>query len=357
MAAPSYPVGTHLFGTMFEGFREPIDAIFGRGYGAMIAYISGPLALGITIYIGLIGYGVLRGAIQFPARELLYRGFALAMLWALVTSQYGNLVAQNFYRVIPSEISTALGGTSVEGTGDYFDTLMDRGFRVLNDMAEAQDKAIAAHIAESEANQGTLERVTGDAIRSATGFDTRMSIADLTESFLLGLVMVVTMVLILLCAAIGFTMMIFCLFGLVIVLTLGPIFIAALLFDSTRSWFMSWMNQVINYVVLFVVITLTSTMIVEISERAATLAAERETPMAMAMVVGGFYLVGTFVYFQLPGIAASLAGGGASAVTQFASQALAVASLRASRGLGTRPGRSGQTPGAPSGGSISRRGS
>ena len=55
MAAPGFEYDGQLFSTMFAGFKEPIDAIFGSGYGAMIGYVRGPLALGLTIYIGLIG--------------------------------------------------------------------------------------------------------------------------------------------------------------------------------------------------------------------------------------------------------------------------------------------------------------
>ncbi|MBJ6123617.1 type IV secretion system protein [Sphingomonas mollis] len=352
MAAPAFDYDGQLFSTMFAGFKEPIDAIFGSGYGAMIGYIRGPLALGLTIYIGLVGYAVIRGAVQYPARELLYRMFALSMLWFLVTSQYGTLIAENFYRTVPSEISTALGGTSVDNSGQFFDQLVGRGFDVVNEMADKQDEAVKRR-ADERAAAGDAS--WGEAALGAVGLD--FSIEDLRDSIILALAIIVTVVCILLCACVGFTMVIFVLFALVIVLTVGPLFVAALLFDSTRGWFMSWLSQVINYVLLFVILILVVTMILTISERAVEMAGERETPLAMGLVASGFFLVGAFIFFQLPAIASGLAGGAASGASQFASAVFGAAGNLARGGnplSNYRAGRSFRRGAGDPGGAISR---
>lgn len=328
----------HLYSTLFEGFKEPIDQIFGSGYGAMIAYISGPLGLGLTIYIGLLGYAVLRGAVQFPMRELLYRGACLALLYSLVTSQYGSLVAQNFYQAIPSEISTALGGGSVNGSGQYFDEMLGRAFNAMNEMFEKADETFKQHAEEREAaGSGGV----GSAILGAVGLD--FSIEDLRDAILISFALVATMLLAIACTALGFTMVIYTQFALVIILTLGPIFVAALLFDSTRGWFNSWMNQVVNHVFLFVIINMVTTIITTVGENAANLAGERETPLAMAMVMTGYYAVGLFLYFQVPGISAGIAGGAAAGASSFASSVFGSGS-KLLRKLAPRKGGGGSGP-------------
>ena len=120
---------------------------------------------------------------------------------------------------------------------------------------------------------------------------------------------------------------------------------------------MSWLSQVINYVLLFVILILVVTMILTISERAVEMAGNRETPLAMGLVASGFFLVGAFIFFQLPAIASGLAGGAASGASQFASAVFGAAGNLA-RGSGHlanyRAGRSFRRGAGDPGGAISR---
>src|SRR3546814_10629318 len=67
-------------------------------YAGVIGWISGPLRVGVTIYIILLGFAILRGAVEYPFREFVYRGMKLAALVFAVTTLYGasvGLLAMN----------------------------------------------------------------------------------------------------------------------------------------------------------------------------------------------------------------------------------------------------------------------
>ena len=79
MAAPNIMT---LFTTMYGYVESAIAgavATFGSG---LVSFVAAPLALAATIYFLLLGFAVLRGAIQAPLRELVFQagkvGFALA---------------------------------------------------------------------------------------------------------------------------------------------------------------------------------------------------------------------------------------------------------------------------------------
>src|SRR3546814_5218810 len=50
--------------------------------------------------------------------------------------------------------------------------------------------------------------------------------------------------------AVGFVFVLYALFALACLAVVGPIFVAALLFASTRSYFFSWLGSVLNFLML-----------------------------------------------------------------------------------------------------------
>src|SRR3546814_11854099 len=76
---------------MFEALDKALAAIVGK-YAAVIGVVSPALRIGIVIYISLLGYAIMRGAVQYPFREYTYRGCQLAVLYFAVTSLYGSQI-------------------------------------------------------------------------------------------------------------------------------------------------------------------------------------------------------------------------------------------------------------------------
>src|SRR3546814_1830237 len=88
----------HVFTTMFEALDNALAAIVGK-YAAVIGVVSPALRIGIVIYISLLGYAIMRGAVQYPFREYTYRGCQLAVLYFAVRSEEHTSELQSLMRI------------------------------------------------------------------------------------------------------------------------------------------------------------------------------------------------------------------------------------------------------------------
>src|SRR3546814_4561893 len=64
------------------------------------------------------------------------------------------------------------------------------------------------------------------------------------------IIILLTAVAALFALAVGFVIVLYALFALACLAVVGPIFVGALLFDSTRSYFFSWLGSVLNFLML-----------------------------------------------------------------------------------------------------------
>jgi len=144
----------------------------------------------------------------------------------------------------------------------------------------------------------------------------------------------------LLSAALGFTICAFALFSLALLAVVGPLFVAALLFDSTRSFFFSWLGSVVNYLLLVAFALLLTIFIRNTGEDFMSQAFAGDTNIpVIAIRAIAFYVLGFFFFLQIPGLAAGLGGGGASLATQFANAATGNFAPSAGQALSNAPGR------------------
>ncbi|MBA3838433.1 MAG: type IV secretion system protein VirB6 [Zymomonas sp.] len=205
---------------------------------------------------------------------------------------------------LPGQFATALGGSDVGGLGGYYDKLAGTGFETANTM-----RKIAA---DYQQTQGTLPDI-GYAVFSG---------------FLVVMVIVAT----LLCAAIGFVISAFGLFALALLSVVGPLFVAALLFESTRGYFFAWLGACINYLMLIVFALVLTLFLTQTGDAIiATISENDEIGMA-AIKALAFYALGFFFFLQIPMLAASLGGGGPALANQFASAIAAAGGFVAGRG-------------------------
>jgi type IV secretion system protein VirB6 len=279
----------HVFTTMFEALNNALAGIVGK-YAAVIGIVAPALRIGIVIYISLLGYAIMRGAVQYPFREYAYRGCQLAFLYFAVTSLYGTQIGMFALGGLPGQFATALGGADVGGLGGFYDKLAGTGFEAATTMR----KIISAY----EETQG--------------------AIPDLGYAVFSGFLVVLVMLATLLCAAIGFVISAFGLFALALLSVVGPLFVAALLFESTRGYFFAWLGACINYLMLIVFALVLTLFLTQTSEAIlATISENDEIGMA-AIKVLAFYALGFFFFLQIPMLAASLGGGGPALANQFA---------------------------------------
>ena len=288
----------NLFQTMFAYLNDALAGVI-SAYAGVVGWISGPLRVGVTIYIILLGIAILRGAVEYPFREFVFRGMKLAALVFAVTTLYGASVSLFTMDGLPRDVATAVGGPSVTGLGDFFDQIVRGASNTVVKITEIQDARTAA------------------AGKNLLGLPN-----NIVEIFFTGIYCLILMVLAILSAALGFTICAFALFSLSLLAVVGPIFVAALLFESTRSFFFSWLGSVINYVMLVAFALLLTIFIRNTGEDFMSQAFTGDTNIpVIAIRAIAFYVLGFFFFLQIPGLAAGLGGGGASLATQFANAA------------------------------------
>src|SRR3546814_13479144 len=83
----------------------------------------------MVIYIILLGYAIMRGAVHYPFREYVYRSLMLAALYWAMTSLYGASIAQMIVTGLPNEFASIIGN-SPNGVGGSFDTMRSEERRV-----------------------------------------------------------------------------------------------------------------------------------------------------------------------------------------------------------------------------------
>ena len=300
-----------LFTTMYSYVETAIStavASFGSG---LVSFVAAPLALAATIYFLLLGFAVLRGAIQAPLRELVFQagkvGFALAAAGAVGYSAFVVNVAIN----LPSEIIAAGSGTPVSNPGTTFDTYVSDTGKLSKRMQTAN---------------ATIQAMPSQGIT-----DFRTPLIQMRSSLVTYGCIGVLYVFAFLSAAIGFCIVIFAKLSVAICVALAPLALACLLFNSSRWLFDGWLKQTANYILLMVVMAIMTKFITGLQEAAMDgilgaigdgskfvhmegVYAELNMDLMVVATVAcsAIYIVGTIFFFQSPGIAAGIAGGASS---------------------------------------------
>ena len=283
-----------IFENMMDSVNGALSSIISL-YSSILGVISGPLRVGVTIYIILLGGAILRGAVQYPAREFVYRALKLAALTWAVSSLYGASIGLFTMNGLPGQFANALGGADINGLGGYFDTLLQGAARAIAKITEI----VEAHTQEAGKNLVGIPNNFVEIILAA--------IANLT-----------ILIAALLSCALGFTICAFALFALALLAVVGPLFVASLLFDSTRGWFFSWLGSAISYIMLVVFALLVTLFISQTTDTFINAISNDDSVLVAAFKALSFYVLGFFFFLQIPGLASGLGGGGPALAAQFA---------------------------------------
>jgi type IV secretion system protein VirB6 len=225
-----------------------------------------------TVYVMVWGYLQLTGRIDEPFINGLKRIVTLAVVLgvALHLWAYNTLLVDTFYSA-PAQLAAAVVGTQDPVT--TVDAIWERG------------GAVAGYLW----NNGGM--FSGD-----FGF----YVAGAVVWVLMGLLCVYTMFLIALSTI-----------ALAVLLALGPLFIALLLFDATRRFFEAWTAQLANYALITILTVMVAALLLQVVESYAAQTAARGAAIVTVDALN-MMLVAVLVFLllrQVMPIASALAGG------------------------------------------------
>jgi type IV secretion system protein VirB6 len=262
----------------FETFWTWLDGQLTTYIGDNVAHVSTVLEPAIvmlgTVYVMIWGYLQMTGRLEEPFIVGLKRILTLAVALGVALRMwlYNSVIVDTFY-LAPTELAAA-----IVGTGDPVHTI---------DSIWEQGGAVAGFLW----NNGSI-------LSNDMGY----FIAGIVVWVLMGLLCVYTMFLIALSHV-----------ALAILLALGPLFIAMLLFERTQRLFDAWLGQLTNYALLTFLTIMAATLLLQIVDTYATQTAARGSAIATVDALN-MVLVAVLVFLfmrQVMPIASSLASGAA----------------------------------------------
>ncbi|WP_244647584.1 type IV secretion system protein [Sphingomonas sp. CFBP 13728] len=299
------------FTAMYSYISSAIDtSVAGFGSG-LVTFVAAPLALAATIYFLVLGFAVLRGAIQAPLRELVFQAGKVGFVIAAASSIGYTTFVVNVATHLPEEIISAGTGTPVTNPGSTFDLYVSDSNKLTRALWKANAKV--------QQQRGSILNVS-------------LAVAKLEYFALTAISILVIHIFAATSGAIGFCIVIFAKLSVAICVALAPLALACLLFGSSRWLFDGWLKQTTNYVLLMVVVAVMTRFITGLQETVMDdvmrsvgdgsmflgLSSEGHVALNIAAVLVAvtwvviIYVVGTIFFFQSPSIAVGIAGGASS---------------------------------------------
>ena len=261
-----------FFATFWSWLQGQLNTYIGTNAALLAATLEPAIVTLATLYVMVWGYLQLSGRIEEPLGTGLRRLVLLAVVLgaALHLWLYNAVIVDTFYRA-PAELAGA-----IVGAPDPVATI---------DAIWNQGGAVAAYLWN---NGGVF---SGD-----FGF----YVAGAIVWVLMGLLCVYCMFLIALASI-----------ALAVLLALGPLFLALLLFDATRRFFEAWLAQLANYALITILTVLVAALLLQIVASYAAQTAARGAAIVTVDALN-MVLVAAVVFLlmrQIMPIAAALAGG------------------------------------------------
>jgi type IV secretion system protein VirB6 len=261
-----------FFETFWSWLQGQLTNYIGTNTALVAEALEPAIVTLATVYVAAWGYLQLTGRIDEPLVTGVRRLVMLAVVLgaALHLWLYDSLIVDTFYRA-PAELAAAVVGAPVDPVATI-DAIWNEG------------GAVAGFLWSSGAHFINVGFV----------------VAGCVIWVLMGLLCVYTMFLIALSSI-----------ALAVLLALGPLFIALLLFDATRKFFEAWLAQLANYALITILTVLVAALLLQIvqSYAAQTVALGNAitTVDALDMVLAAVIVF--LLMRQVMPIAASLAGG------------------------------------------------
>jgi type IV secretion system protein VirB6 len=261
-----------FFQTFWTWLNGQLASYIGANTAKVAAALEPAIVTFGAVYVMVWGYLHLTGRIEEPFATGLKRLITLAVVLgvALHLWLYNSVIVDTFYQA-PTQLAAVVVGTADPVT--TIDAIWNSGGTVAGYLFS---------------NGGVMHGDLGSYIAGAVVW------------FLVGLLCVYTMFLIALSSI-----------ALSVLLALGPLFFAALFFDSTRRLFEAWVAQLTNYALITILTVLVATLLLQIVASYASQTVARGSGLATVDSLN-MVLVSVLVFLvmrQVMPIASGLASG------------------------------------------------
>jgi type IV secretion system protein VirB6 len=261
-----------FFQTFWTWLNGQLASYIGANTAKVAAALEPAIVTFGAVYVMVWGYLHLTGRIEEPFATGLKRLITLAVVLgvALHLWLYNSVIVDTFYQA-PTQLAAVVVGTADPVT--TIDAIWNSGGTVAGYLFS---------------NGGVMYGDLGSYIAGAVVW------------FLVGLLCVYTMFLIALSSI-----------ALSVLLALGPLFFAALFFDSTRRLFEAWIAQLTNYALITILTVLVATLLLQIVASYASQTVARGSGLATVDSLN-MVLVSVLVFLvmrQVMPIASGLASG------------------------------------------------
>ena len=261
-----------FFATFWAWLNGELTAYIGTNTALVARALEPAIVALATVYVMVWGYLQLTGRVDEPLVTGLRRLITLAVVLAcgLRLWLYNSVLVDSFYRA-PAELAGAIVGA--QDPVATIDTIWERGGAVADFLWN---------------NGGVFSGDFGYYVAGAVVWT------------LMGLLCVYSMFLIALSSI-----------ALAVLLALGPLFIALLLFDTTRRFFEAWLAQLANYALITILTVMVAALLLQVVQSYAVQTAARGPAIATVDALN-MVLVAVLVFLllrQIMPIASGLAGG------------------------------------------------
>lgn len=304
--------GFRLFTDLFDRIDSVTDTYVSSMSSAAASAIAPVVAVGLTLTFIAFGLLIVRGAVQMPISEFLGKSIRIALIAgvALGSGMYQGQIA-NAIKTTPDALATALLPSEEKGQGAaaIIDQAAGAGYEKAN---EAWEK-------------GGIFKEDG------------------VLWYAVGLIIMLATTLFL---AVGGAFLLLAKLGLAVLAGMGPIFIAALLWQPTSRFFEAWTGQIVNYTVMVAIFAAAMGLMVDIFDSFVT-DMQFDGVQNIAYNLGALCILSlamVIALLQLPGIASAL-GAGASVGFLYEMRALA-GGAKAAKAAAVGSGQGGRVGGA-----------
>jgi len=266
-----------IFQDILQRVNQFLGGFVNDAAGNAIAAVTPFVTASFMLVILWYAYKVMFGQIEQPVSQLITKClfWSIVMSAALSTGSYQSNIA-DMLKSLPNDVAASIApGNASDGTlGSLLDSIIDSGTTKAKEV-------FAIKTDRFDIGGAIFYKLVGGAILAwtivltSTGF-IMLTLATVASSFL---------------AAIG------------------PFFIAALLFDSTRNFFWSWVSQVLYWIVYMVLFALCALFVLNLyGHYVNQIIIDRDNLLSVVISCNVISLFGMVIFFMIPRIANGLTG-------------------------------------------------